>query len=184
MKVFLDAEFTGLQQNSSLISLALVAENGKEFYAEFNDYHALQLNDWIIANVLSKLEFKEEQVDSLESRTTYKLKNNKIVIATKLREWFMQFDTVEIWADVLAYDWVLFCELFGGAMQIPGNIFYAPFDLATAFRLKGLIEPVSKHQGDIKRFEFAGIDSRLQHNALADARVEKICFEKLNTNEF
>ena len=35
--IFLDCEFTGLQQHTSLISLALVAESGEEFYAEFTD---------------------------------------------------------------------------------------------------------------------------------------------------
>lgn len=183
MRIFLDTEFTGLHQATTLISIGLVAENGREFYAEFNDYDPIQLNEWVWENVLSKLEFPSETITAWESQTTLKIKNNKIVVATKLREWFMQFDSVEIWADVLAYDWVLFCELFGGAMNIPDNIFYAPFDLATVFRIKGLIEPASKYEKDIARFEFAGINNNKQHNSLEDARIEKICFEKLTTNE-
>lgn len=183
MKIFLDTEFTGLHQTTTLISLGLVAENGHEFYAEFNDYDVVQLNEWVNENVLPKLEFQSKSTGVWESQTTFKIKNNKVVIATKLREWFMQFGTVEIWADVLAYDWILFCELFGGAMNIPDNIFYAPFDLATVFRIKGLIEPASKYEKDIARFEFAGINNNRQHNSLEDARIEKICFEKLTTNE-
>lgn len=87
---------------------------------------------------------------------------------------------MEIWADVPAYDWVLFCELFGGAFGIPENIFYAPFDLSTAFRLAGHIIPKGRYDKDIKRFEWAGLPEDLQHNALMDARAEKLCFEKLN----
>ena len=37
MKIFFDTEFTGLHKNTTLISIGLVAENGKKFYAEFND---------------------------------------------------------------------------------------------------------------------------------------------------
>lgn len=33
IKIFLDTEFTGLTQNTSLISIGLVAETGEEFYA-------------------------------------------------------------------------------------------------------------------------------------------------------
>lgn len=52
MKVFFDTEFTGLHQGTTLISIGLVAESGEEFYAEFNDYDASQINDWIDINVL------------------------------------------------------------------------------------------------------------------------------------
>lgn len=37
-KLFLDTEFTGLRQHTSLISIALEAKNGAEFYGESNDY--------------------------------------------------------------------------------------------------------------------------------------------------
>jgi hypothetical protein len=38
LKVFLGTEFTGLYQNTSLVSIGLVTEDGKTFYAEFDDY--------------------------------------------------------------------------------------------------------------------------------------------------
>ena len=38
MKVFFDTEFTGLHRNTTLISIGLVSEDGRTFYAEFNDY--------------------------------------------------------------------------------------------------------------------------------------------------
>ena len=37
MKIFLDCEFTQLNQYSKLISLALVSESGEEFYVELTD---------------------------------------------------------------------------------------------------------------------------------------------------
>ena len=100
-----------------------------------------------------------------------------------MQKWLTQFDGIEIWADVLAYDWVLFCELFSGAFGIPENIFYVPFDLATLFRLKRMIEPTGKYEKDISRFEFVAADKSKQHHALEDARVEQLCFKKLMKNE-
>lgn len=186
MKIFLDTEFTGLHKNTTLISLALVAESGEEFYAEFTDYDTTQVNDWITKNVLSKLLGNLPDVSAVDiTMKVIKVSGNKTDIAMALRKWFTNdhFKSVEIWADVLAYDWVLFCDLFGGAFNIPDNIFYAPFDLATLFRIKGLIEPVSQYKKDISRFDFSGADKSKQHNALEDARTEKICFEKLMKDE-
>ncbi|MBK9107307.1 MAG: 3'-5' exoribonuclease [Saprospiraceae bacterium] len=180
MKIFLDMEFTGLHQATTLISMGLVAENGREFYAEFNDFDRNQLNPWLEEHVLPKLEYKEVEEILENSGTTFKMKGNKIQIRKELETWLSEFDFIEIWADVLAYDWVLFCELFGGAMNIPSNIFFAPFDLATYFRLKGIIEPMDRFTKDVSRFEFAGADKAKQHHALIDSQIELVCFKKLH----
>jgi hypothetical protein len=37
-KIFFDTEFTGLHQGTTLISIGLISECGKTFYAEFTDY--------------------------------------------------------------------------------------------------------------------------------------------------
>jgi len=37
-KIFFDTEFTGLHQNTTLISIGLISECGKTFYAELTDY--------------------------------------------------------------------------------------------------------------------------------------------------
>jgi hypothetical protein len=80
---------------------------------------------------------------------------------------------VEIWSDCLAYDWVLFNQLWGHAFNIPKNVYYIPFDICTLFKIKG-IDP------DINREEFAEIQEKPEkHNALWDAKVIKACYEKL-----
>lgn len=184
MKIFLDTEFTGLHQRTTLISLALIADTGEEFYAEFTDYDTTQVNDWITENVIKKLfgNLSNAATTGITGNTIL-VSGNKKEVAALLQKWFTRFAAIEIWADVLAYDWVLFCELFGGAFNIPNNIFYTPFDLATLFRIKGLIEPISQYKKDVSRFDFSGTDKNKQHNALEDARAEKICFEKLMKDE-
>ena len=54
MKLFFDTEFTGLQKDTTLISLGVVAEDGSCFYGKFTDYNQEQVNDWIEDNVLAK----------------------------------------------------------------------------------------------------------------------------------
>jgi hypothetical protein len=57
MMLFLDTEFTGLDQDKpDLISIALVDEAGREFYAELpSSHYAVQCNEWVHFNVLPHL---------------------------------------------------------------------------------------------------------------------------------
>ena len=57
-KVFFDTEFTGLHQKTTLISIGLVSECGKTFYAELTDYDKSQIDKWLNDNVISNLMFK------------------------------------------------------------------------------------------------------------------------------
>jgi hypothetical protein len=57
MLICLDTEFTGLDQaKPDLISIALVDETGREFYAELPEEHwTVQCNEWVHFNVLPHL---------------------------------------------------------------------------------------------------------------------------------
>lgn len=189
MKIFFDSEFTGLHKDTTLISVGLIAEDGRSFYAEFNDYDKSQIDEWIQENVINNLLIEEprdgEQEYYVASRSennvfgndlyssySVQLRGDSQTIAKELRTWTSQFDDIKIWSDCLAYDWVLFNHLFGNAFDIPNNVYYIPFDICTLFEIKG-IDP------DISREKFvAGIDG-IKHNALYDATVIKACYEKL-----
>ena len=191
IKIFFDCEFTGLHQNTTLISIGLVSECGKSFYAEMADYDKSQVDDWISENVISNLinsplkRIMEKNIDGfwrekysggicqLEGDGLTYIVADKIYLRERLQEWLSQFDSVEIWSDCLSYDWVLFCNIWGHAFNIPKNIYYIPFDICTLFKMKG-IDP------DVSREEFAGIEGDSQkHNALYDAEVIKKCYDKL-----
>lgn len=160
MKIFFDTEFTGLTKQSTLISIGFIAENGQTFYAEITDYDENLVDNWLRENVIANLGGAD-------------VVGTKAEVAEAIRTWLAQFETVEMWADVLIWDWMLFCDLFGGAFSIPENVFYIPFDLATLLKDRG-INP------DVNREDFAGLKSEGQkHNALWDAKVCKACYEKL-----
>lgn len=171
MKVFFDTEFTGLHQNTTLISIGLIAETGETFYAELTDYNIKQVDDWIEKNVLLNLIFSKGH--NKPDNNQYEIMGNRYEIAGALHNWLSQFESVEIWSDCLSYDWVLFNQLWGHAFNIPKNVYYIPFDICTLFKIKN-IDP------DINRERFIEWpDSENKHNALWDARVIKACYEKL-----
>jgi hypothetical protein len=169
MNIFFDTEFTGLHQNTTLISIGCVAEDGEQFYAELDDYATGQVDEWLTENVIKHLWIQQPE-HVAPSDVTYVV-DNAPGVALQLRLWLEQFDTVEMWSDCLAYDWVLFCELYYGAFGVPDCVHYIPLDLATLFKVKG-IDP------DINREEYAQVTGDLKHNALWDAKVIRWCYKK------
>lgn len=175
-KLFLDTEFTGLHQKTTLISIGIVSECGKEFYAEFNDFDATQINSWLRKNILDNLFFLGVYQDMQSMREKNWYKSNTKEIAEKLKEWLSQFNRVEIWSDTLAYDWILFNQLFGHAFNIPDNVYYIPFDIATLFKTKGIDPDVNRE--DFVKDYMDGLGKETKHNSLWDAKIIERCYYK------
>jgi hypothetical protein len=158
-KLFFDSEFTGLHQRTTLISLGIISECGKTFYAEFkkekeepNHYKSIH--------------------DEITKSYSIELLGNTEQIKVQLEQWLKQFGEVEVWSDCLSYDWVLFCQIFGHAFNVPKKVYYIPFDICTMFKVHG-IDP------DINREDFADMNEESEkHNALWDAKVIKACYYK------
>ncbi len=141
MKVFFDTEFTGLQKDTSLISLGMVSEDGHTFYAEFTDYHRHQINDWHKDNVLTHLSLRHYTPHFSHISVPEKwvrAKGPRNYIGNCITNYFRLIgQPVELWADCCAYDWVLFCDIFGSALHIPSEFItnpYMPCDLDTVLR--------------------------------------------------
>ena len=172
-KIFFDSEFTGLHKGTTLISLGMASDCGKQFYAEFTDYDNSQVDDWITDNVINNLHLNSQGVFSDDVSTN--VKGDTTVIKNALIEWITQFANIEMWSDCLSFDWVLLNDLIAnysdGYPNLPSGIGYIPFDICTVFKLKG-VDP------DISREDFSGIYGD-KHNALYDAKIIKACYEKL-----
>jgi len=167
MKMFMDMEFTGLHQGATPISLALRAQDGHEFYAEFTDYDQAQINPWLLENVVKNLIIPDRQTQNAGPIGTAFLKGRRDAITFRLSAWLDLFDEITIIGDCLAYDWVLFCELFGGARQLPGHMNYIPIDLSTVLAING-IDPDTSREGMAGQwYTIPGTP----HNALHDVRV-------------
>lgn len=186
MKIFLDTEFTGLHQYTTLISIGIISEFGDTFYAEFADYDKNQVDNWIQENVINNLcligKYNDPtwfHLDNLDDNIHMSVSGNIKYIKMMLDEWFdvvldnNEENNIEIWSDCLSYDWVLFNQLYGNALNLPDFIYYIPFDICTFMKLAG-VDP------DISREEFIGNSVEGdKHNSLYDAKVIKACYDKL-----
>lgn len=139
MNLYLDTEFTGLHKDTTLISIGIISEDGRSFYAEFTDYDKSQCDDWIKKNVIEKLRFEIPEVDEdyyyIASRAPFnaigndfysaysvEMNGSRLNIANELRMWLKQFQFVQFVSDVCHYDFVLLIDLFGSAFDLPHNV--------------------------------------------------------------
>ncbi len=179
MTLYFDTEFTGLHKNTTLISIGIVSKQGHIFYAELTDYDTNQVTEWISNNVL-KHQILNQQAEVHTQQLTL-VKGTRTSVSTSLKKWLEQFEQIEFLGDVYMYDWILFCELFGGALQLPSNISYIPIDFASLLWLKGIDPKISREQlvneGKLAS-NLASLPFKLsKHNALYDAILLKVCFD-------
>ncbi len=171
MNIFFDTEFTNLTQDAQFITLAMVSECGKSFYAIFDDWNPEKCSDFVKKEVLTQLDFPH----TLQPNITT-LKGNQKEVATAVKNWLNQFESIQMWADVPHYDWVLFCELFGGALHIPKQIHYMCMDLSTLLFAKGY--DINKNRTELLYQDNIPEHYSL-HNALSDAQVGMLLLKKL-----
>lgn len=104
MRYVLDAEFIEYPGAIDLISIGVVAENGREFYAECSETDWSKADEWILRNV-----------------RPYLLGNP--VPRAQIQRGIIQLvgddPKPEFWAYYGDYDWVVFCQLFGRMIDLP-----------------------------------------------------------------
>ena len=120
MRLFLDCEFTRLSAAAKLISLALVAEDGREFYVELLDsWREEDCNDFVVEVVLPQLWGGSNAQPIIRARCA-------------LFDFLDSFDEVlEIVTDAPQYDWELFIELVYDDGKWPRNVRNYPTDATT-----------------------------------------------------
>ena len=184
-KIFFDTEFTGLHQNTTLVSIGLVSDEGERFYAELTDYDETQCDDWITKNVLDHLLLSgntELEKELEEDELTTRVIGNRDDVRTALLNWLDGFgDDIQFVSDVCHYDMVLLCELIAdGAMLLPEYI--NPFCHDLCQDISMILDISEKAAFDISREQLLtdrGIDlpKGQKHNALYDAEVIKAIYE-------
>ena len=109
MKFFIDTEFIerGSAYPISLVSIGIVADDGRAFYARSSEYDPGTASDWVKANVLPQV----EGMMGLPLKT---------IAAGVLN--FVGTETPEFWGYYCDYDWVVFCQMFGTMMDLPKRV--------------------------------------------------------------
>lgn len=184
--VYFDTEFTGLHKNTTLISIGLVFEN-RMFYAEFTDYDRSQLDTWLQQNIISKLSLSaDQQIDTFDTTLVYGDRN---IIREKLLSWLNSInpaDYIQFVSDVSHYDFVLLIDLlYGNAINIPNNISKCCLDLngLIADRL-GISDALAFEYSREKllyELNCKNVTYVDKHNALYDAIVIRVLWDKLNS---
>ena len=162
MRWYLDTEFheRGHRYPIDLISIALVSEDGAEYYAVSNEFNveAAYANTWLKENVLDKLPVagqwkpREQIAREIEGLLLGSMPPPKPKALTP-----------EVWAYFADYDWVALCQLFGKMIDLPKGMPMFCFDLKqlmvhlgiTREELDAAVPPQSESE---------------QHCALEDAR--------------
>lgn len=102
MKFWFDTEFIEDGKTIDLISIGVVAEDGRELYAELKECDLSRASPWVQENVLPHLTGQKFR-RSIVAKAVYDFMGEK----------------PEIWAYYADYDWVALCQLFGTMMDLP-----------------------------------------------------------------
>ncbi|MBC8997822.1 3'-5' exoribonuclease [Pseudomonas sp. N40(2020)] len=156
MKLFLDCEFTQLNQDTKLISLALVSEAGDEFYVELTDTYKIEdCSDFVIQHVLPQLDQLRYGRSLVEAQAAMSAFLGSIE------------GQLEVCSDAPDWDWDFFCQLAYVDHKWPTYVANMPTNLIHLFR--GF---EADDLGDIAL-------SELPHHALLDARLLAELYQRL-----
>jgi hypothetical protein len=150
VRFFVDLEFGDTAKVVSLISVGVVAEDGREYYAVSSEFDPLDVHPWVADNVLPQL----------PPTPTWKA---RAVIARELEEFFG--DDPVWWAWFGAYDHVALCQLWGPMTSLPRTFPRFTMDVRQLWEHLG--RPALPKQA-------SGL-----HDALADARHVKVKYDAL-----
>lgn len=174
-RFFYDTEFIEDGVTIDLISIGIVAGDGREFYAVSSEFSIAKLhaNPWLVENVrpyLPELPHRE----GARCRCAYgwhldtddPVVRPRAQIARAVRDFLLSGDTApELWAYYGAYDHVALAQLWGRMIDLPAGIPMWTNDIRQEIHRLG--NPTMPEQ-DAK-----------EHHALADARHNKVMFDYL-----
>jgi 3' exoribonuclease, RNase T-like len=152
-RYFFDTEFIERPGSIELISIGIVAEDGREFYAESTEVRWDSASDWVLENVRPHL-----------LGGTWAM--SRAQIADSVLAWVPPASRPEFWAYNGAYDWVVFCWLFGRLIDLPPG--YPRF----CRDLKQLAEQLGNPE--------LPVQDGTEHHALADAQWNRQAWQYLN----
>ena len=150
MKIFFDTEFIEDGKTIDLISIGMIRDDGKTYYAISSEFDESKANDWVKKNVLTKLGDAPRKSRKQIAEEIIKFTGEK----------------PQLWAYFADYDWVALCQLYGTMMDLPEAFPMFCMDLKQLLVEKG--NPKIKKQEDG------------EHNALNDAVWVKETYDFIN----
>lgn len=112
MRYFYDTEFIEDGITIDLVSIGLVDETGREYYAINSEHDPSKAGPWVRANVLDKLPSPSDR----RWRSRSQIRDEVLGFLVEPGE------PIELWAWVAAYDHVALCQLWGSMTDLPREI--------------------------------------------------------------
>jgi hypothetical protein len=112
VRYYFDTEFDEDGRTIELISICVVADDGREFYRVSSEFDPKRCNDWVKQNVLPQLPRRSTWV-SRES-----IARDLLAFVGDKRT-FLEQGQPEFWAYYADYDWVALCQLYGRMIDLP-----------------------------------------------------------------
>lgn len=125
MRIFFDTEFCEDGRAIDLISIGMVRDDGRTYYAQATDWTPSKMSTWVVENVMPNLkrcgahmtieaELSAHSAGSCRTGCPYRS-------AGEMRRQLVEFCGArpEFWADYASYDWVALCQIFGCMKDLP-----------------------------------------------------------------
>ncbi|WP_420874235.1 hypothetical protein [Nocardia gipuzkoensis] len=183
-RYFYDSEFLDDGKTIEPISIGIVCEDGREYYAVNSDMpvERIKKHHWLMENVWPSLPLRghktglkytgrgdsKHEVGLLEPGvldSASVLVKPKWVIANEVRDFLLSEGEPQLWAHYPSYDHVLLAQLWGPMHRLPEGI---------PMRTNDLQQEIERTDG----FE-APVQASGHHNALEDARHNLVVFQAL-----
>jgi len=119
MKYFFDTEFIEDGKTIDLLSIGIVAEDGRELYACHAEADFGKAGEWVQENVFPSLGIKwtPQGWGWVSSDRTPWCSRSRI--RARLLDFTRSDPKPEFWAYYADYDWVVLCQLFGRMIDLP-----------------------------------------------------------------
>jgi hypothetical protein len=152
-KYFIDTEFieSGSKHPLELISIGIVCDDGREYYAAVENPSLDNASPWVMENVIEHLDWSDAK--------------SRDVIRDNILN-FIEMPNPIFYGYFADYDWILFCQLFGTMMDLPNGFPKFCMDLKQFAVLLG--NP-----------ELPKLPNKTEHHALWDAREMKFRYDWL-----
>lgn len=106
-RYFLDTEFIEDGKTIDLISIGIVCDDGREYYAEVDSVPWEKADPWVVANVRPHLLGGEAE------RPMARIATDIVAFVTGSKK--------EFWGYYCDYDWVVLCRLYGRMIDLPSG---------------------------------------------------------------
>lgn len=167
MKYFLDTEFIEGKKSLDLISVGIISEDNRCYYAQRAECDLTKAGVWVKGHVIPLLQscpegYNPNACAALHDDCVWRSDFN---IRADILE-FVGSERPQFWGYYADYDWVALCWLFGSMLDLPKGWPMYCMDL----------KQFCVHKGDPRLPK----QNNGEHNALMDARWNKQIWEYLN----